>query len=161
MLKKIILTCIFIFMMTWCSNTKNTNTSKNEIPREKQNILALWDSITAWYNLDLSEAYPAQLEDLLQDNWYNYKMVNAGVSWDTSKNLLDRIELYDDLKVDIYMLTIWANDWLRRQSVEQMTQNISAIIEHLQNVSPDAQIVLSGMQIKSVRNQKYMYFTSH
>ena len=148
MYKKILLGLfLWIFLSSCSSDEKKNILEVNNIEVIEKNILALWDSVTAGYNLDLSEAYPAQLEDLLENNWYNYKIINAWVSWDTSKNLLDRIDLYDELNVDIYMLTIWANDWLRRQSVDQMTQNISAIIEHLQNISPDAQIVLSGMQM--------------
>lgn len=148
MIKKIITVLILSFILIWCGKTE----VNSEIQIEKKeviqkNILALWDSVTAGYNLELSEAYPAELEEIMQEQEYNYKIINAGVSGDTSKNLLDRIELYDDLKIDIYMLTIWANDWLRRQSVATMKENISNIIEHLQSVNPDAQIVLSGMQI--------------
>ena len=148
MYKKLLIASFLWIFLSACSSDEEIKVSNNneELKIEK-NILALWDSLTAWYTLDISEAYPAQLEWLLQDNWYNYKITNAWVSWDTSKNLLDRIELYDDLDTDIYMLTIGWNDWLRRQSVEQMTENISTIIEHLQTVNPEAQIVLSGMQM--------------
>lgn len=148
MIKKILVGFFLWIILSWCSSAEEKidyETQKWEVI--EKNILALWDSLTAGYNLDLSDAYPAQLEDLMQDNWYNYKITNAGVSWDTSKNLLDRIELYDELKVDIYLLTIWANDWLRRQSVETMRWNISTIIEHIQIINPDSQIILSGMQM--------------
>lgn len=148
MIAKLLAILFLIIVVSSCSvsEEKETEKLKDRVLVEK-NILALWDSITAWYTLDLTEAYPAQLEWLLQDNWYNYKITNAWVSWDTSKNLLDRIDLYDDLEVDIYMLTIGWNDWLRRQSVEQMSENISSIIEHLQEINPEAEIVLSGMQM--------------
>jgi acyl-CoA thioesterase-1 len=148
MIKKILVALFLWTILSWCSSAEENIVSevqKWEIM--ERNILALWDSLTAGYNLDLSDGYPAQLEALMQDNWYNYSITNAGVSWDTSKNLLDRIELYDDLKVDIYLLTIWANDGLRRQSVESMKKNISTIIEHIQIINPDSQIVLSGMQM--------------
>jgi acyl-CoA thioesterase-1 len=148
MIKKILIGLLLWIVLSWCSSAEEKTdyeTKKWEII--EKNILALWDSLTAGYNLELSDGYPAQLEGLMQNDWYNYKITNAGVSWDTSKNLLDRIELYDDLDVDIYMLTIWANDWLRRQSVETMKWNISTIIEHIQTINPDSQIILSGMQM--------------
>jgi acyl-CoA thioesterase I len=148
MIKKIITVLILSFILVGCGKAEvisEVQIEKQEIVQK--NILALWDSITAGYNLELSDAYPAELEELMQKQGYNYKIVNAWVSGDTSKNLLDRIELYDDLEVDIYMLTIWWNDWLRRQSVDTMEQNISAIIEHLETVNPEGKIVLSGMQM--------------
>jgi acyl-CoA thioesterase I len=148
MIKKIITVLILSFILVGCGKAEvisEVQNDKQEIVQK--NILALWDSITAGYNLELSDAYPAELEELMQKQGYNYKIVNAWVSGDTSKNLLDRIELYDDLEVDIYMLTIWWNDWLRRQSVDTMKQNISAIIEHLETVNPEGKIILSGMQM--------------
>ena len=148
MLKKIFIVLTFSVLLLSCWKSDiDSETKTDEIEIVQKNILALWDSVTAGYNLELSQAYPAVLETLLQNEEYNYKITNAWVSWDTSKNLLDRIELYDDVKVDIYMLTIWANDWLRRQSVDTMNENISTIIEHLQTVNPNAEIVLSGMQM--------------
>ena len=148
MMKHILILFVAIFWLVSCGdnsdNQKDISESHNQI---EKNILALWDSVTAGYNLDLNDAYPAQLEALLKDNGYNYKLTNAWVSGDTSKNLLDRIELYDELDIDIYILTIWWNDWLRRQSVTAMKENISAIIEHLQSINSDAQIVLAWMQM--------------
>lgn len=148
MIKKLFILLFLSVVLVSCWNPDNTSqVSENKVEVIEKNILTLWDSITAWYNLDLSQAYPAQMQEILQNKGYNYKVINAGVSWDTSKNLLDRIELYDDLEIDIYMLTIWWNDGLRRQSVTTMKENISQIIEHLQTINPDAQIVLSGMQM--------------
>jgi acyl-CoA thioesterase-1 len=148
MIKKIFLLFVLSFVLISCwSNAENTSLEKQEQTQVEKHILALWDSVTAGYNLELSDAYPAQLQDLLKADGYNYKITNAWVSGDTSKNLLDRIELYDELDVDIYLLTIWGNDGLRRQSVDTMKENISTIIEHLQNVNPQAQVVLSWMQM--------------
>lgn len=148
MIKKIFILLFVSMILVSCWNANNTSDfSEDKKEIVEKNILALWDSITAWYNLDLSQAYPAQMQELLKNDWYNYKVINAWVSGDTSKNLLDRIELYDDLKIDIYMLTIWWNDGLRRQSVITMKENISQIIDHLEAINPDAQIVLSGMQM--------------
>lgn len=147
MLKKLLIGIFLWMTLSSCTLVEEDLTENINTVVVEKNILALWDSLTAGYNLDLSDWYPAQLEALLQENNYKYRVTNAWVSWDTSKNLLDRIELYDDLKVDIYLLTIWANDWLRRQSVEDMRTNISAIIEYIWMNNPDARIVLSGMEM--------------
>ena len=147
MLKKLLIGMFLWITLSSCTLVEEDVTENINTVVVEKNILALWDSLTAGYNLDLSDWYPAQLEALLQENNYKYRVTNAWVSWDTSKNLLDRIELYDDLKVDIYLLTIWANDWLRRQSVEDMRTNISAIIEYIWMNNPDARIVLSGIEM--------------
>jgi acyl-CoA thioesterase-1 len=147
MLKKLLIGILLWITLTSCTQAEEIFSEDTNAIVVEKNVLALWDSLTAGYNLKLSDWYPAQLEAILQENNYKYRVTNAWVSGDTSKNLLDRIGLYDDLKVDIYLLTIWANDWLRRQSVENMTTNISAIIEHIWVNNPDASIVLSGMEM--------------
>ncbi len=146
-MKKIMLSLFVISFLASCG----TQVPQTEISQNTQtppiNILALWDSLTAGYNLDISESYPAQLENKLQENNYNYKIINAWVSWDTSQNLLDRMDLYSETQADIYLLTIWGNDALRRMSVKDLKQNIQAIIQNIKIQNPDAKIVLSGMQI--------------
>ena len=141
---------LVLLLLTSCSEKSHNDEVKNSeslIQKEEKIILALWDSLTAGYNLDISDWYPSQLEGILKVNGYNYKVQNAWVSWDTSKNLLDRIELYDNIDVDIYLLGIWSNDWLRLQSIEDMKNNILEIIDHLQKVNPDGIIVLEWMQM--------------
>jgi acyl-CoA thioesterase-1 len=61
--------------------------------------------------------------------------------------LLDRIDLYADTQADIYLLTIGGNDALRRMDLQNLKQNIQEIIDTIYSQNPDAQIVLSGMQI--------------
>lgn len=158
-MKKIALFVLLITLAScWNNNeTPTTNVSENkdqtvekksdEKEMNQKIILALWDSLTAWYNLDIKDSFPSQIELLLKQGNYNYKVQNAWVSWDTSKNLLDRISLYDDIDVEIYLLGIWWNDWLRLWDTELMKANIEKIIDHIQNVNPDWIIVLEWMQM--------------
>ena len=126
-----------------------------------QTILALWDSLTAWYGVQISESYPSKLETKLQENNYDYKVINAGVSWDTSKNLLDRAELYLEQEPDIVLLVIGGNDGLRAQSTDTLKQNIQTIIDMYEW---EAEIVLWGMEIPGnfgwsyTKNFKDLYF---
>ena len=151
MMKKISIILILLFLSgcikTWENQWDKKYSENEKIISQEKIILALWDSLTAWYNLDIKDSYPLQLEGLLKSEWYNYKVQNAWVSWDTSKNLLDRIWLYDDINPDIYLVGIWSNDWLRRQSVDEMKTNITLIIEHIKKINPDAMIVLQWMQM--------------
>lgn len=145
-MRKLILTIFSTLLIFWCSNDivkieENINTES------LNNIVALWDSLTAWYNLDLADSYPSQLEDIIKENWYNYKITNAWVSSDTSKNLLNRIKLYDEIKADIYLLNIWSNDWLRKQNIKTMKENIIATIDYIKTINPESKIVLFWMQL--------------
>ena len=116
-------------------------------PEAQHTMLALGDSLTAGYQLPLHDSYPAQLKTLLQNNGFSYEIINAGVSGDTSEDVLNRVMLYDDLDIDSIILSIGGNDGLRTVAIEDIRQNITAIISHLQKIHPEATIVLCGMQI--------------
>ena len=143
---------ILLISLTLLSCWKNNISEKEEtfIEVESQNILALGDSITAWYNLDYEESYPVQLENILEKKWYNYKIINAWVSWDTSKNLLSRINLYTE-KYDVVLLNIWWNDWLRSLSLVDLKRNILEIIDNF----PESKIVLFSIDLPSNYSKDY------
>ena len=155
------------FLLSSCLNSNETSMIQNnednisEITQDKQVIIALWDSLTAWYWLDISESYPSKLQQLLSQDWYNYKLVNAWVSGDTSQNLLNRANLYLDQNPDIVLLMIGWNDGLRGQSVDDLKKNIQSIIDMY---SWESEIVLWGMEIPAnfwlsyTREFKKMYF---
>jgi acyl-CoA thioesterase-1 len=110
--------------------------------------LSLWDSLTAWYDLDLADSYPMQLEKKLIEKGYNYDVINAWVSWNTSAQLLERLDLYlSDPKTlpDIAILVIWWNDWLRWTDIKEISKNIEAIIKKLKE--KNIKIVLWWMKI--------------
>jgi len=135
------------------SSEENDTTKSESLPVQEKTILSLWDSLTAWYWLPISESYPSKLESVLQNNNYNYKVINAGVSGDTSKNLLDRAELYLDQNPDIVVLVIGWNDGLRGQSVDALKSHIQSIIDMYQW---NAEIVLWGMEIPANYWLRYM-----
>lgn len=126
-------------------NTENQNDIISETIeiQQKEIILALWDSLTAWYWVEESENYPTQLQKKLDEYWYKYEIINAWVSWDTSANLLSRSSLYLEKKPSIVILVIGGNDGLRWLSTVELQQNIWKIIDTF----PDAKIVLGWMDI--------------
>ena len=144
----LILVC-FLFLLSCGQNTKNVkneNTQADSIPQERR-IFALGDSLTAGYGLELEDAYPAQLESKLTAAWYRYKVVNAGVSGNTSAELLARIEwtLTDANPEDIVILVIGGNDGLRGLPISDLKKNILSMIEIIQ--AKELTLVLAGMQI--------------
>lgn len=136
---------MFALIIWWC--TEQTNITKNENKAvETKYILAIGDSLTAWYWLDPQSSYPSQLEELLKNNWYNYKIVNAGKSWDTSYQVLDRLNWnLEDTKYDLAILVVWGNDGLRWLDTSEMKQNIWKIIDKLKG--KNIKVVLWGMKM--------------
>jgi len=122
---------------------------------EQPKIFALWDSLTAWYQLPLEESYPAQLEELLQQNWYAYTVLNAWKSGDTSAGLLARVEWLTEEAApnDIAILVIGANDGMQSLSLATLEENIQEIISILQDAW--LQVVVGGMQIPTNLEPRY------
>lgn len=79
---------LYFFRSTSVASISPNGTSKNQISKTNASpcqIIALGDSITAGYELATEKAYPAQLEAILQKNGHPCRVINAGVSGDTSK----------------------------------------------------------------------------
>ncbi len=96
-------------------------------------IVALGDSLTAGYGLLESQAFPALLQDKLNQDGYAWEIVNAGVSGDTSAAGLQRMDwALQQGDVRILILELGANDGLRGLPVAEMKKNLGAIIERAQ-----------------------------
>ncbi len=154
-MKKILLLFTSILVLASClpvsdkDNRLTSNSTTLEDMKDDflgtQKILALWDSLTAWYWVEQSDNYPSKLEKLLEEEGYNYEVINAWVSGDTSADALARAELYVEQDPDIVLLVIWGNDGLRSKSVEDMKKNIIEIIDMFDD--GERKIVLGWMQI--------------
>lgn len=153
-MKKIFILLLMSFLLFSCTSKDNwTNTQTwNTASEQQKTILALWDSLTAWLWVDSSDNYPSKLENLLAKNWYNYKVVNAWVSWDTSDWLKSRVWLYLELNPDIVIIVIWWNDWLRWLSTIDLKSNIINIIDSFPS---STKIVLWWMDIPINLGLKY------
>ena len=107
-MKKFLFLCLPLVFLASCSETPtpvSQNTAYSGV------ILAMGDSLTIGYGLPESESYPAQLERLLQEAGYRYRIENAGVSGDTSAGLLARTDwMLDGNAPQLVILCIGAND---------------------------------------------------
>ncbi len=133
-MKKILLTIWMIFLLFSCWwEREDLLFSEKAKKWEEVKILALWDSITYGYKVKPEESYPSQLETKLQNNWYNYSIENFWISWNTSAQLLDRLdEILKNNDADVAILCIGWNDGLRKKSLSNMKENIEAIIQKLE-----------------------------
>ncbi len=108
-------------------------------------ILALGDSLTAGFGVLEAESYPARLQTILRENGYPHKVVNAGVSGDTTAGGLRRLSWLLRHNPRIVILCLGANDGLRGLPVEEMYSNLKRILEKCREKK--IIVLLAGMKI--------------
>jgi acyl-CoA thioesterase I len=108
-------------------------------------IVALGDSLTAGLGVAADEAYPALLEARLKREGFDYRVVNAGVSGDTSAGGLRRLDWALRLKPEIVIVALGANDGLRGQPPAALRDNLTRIVERAR--AAGARVLLAGMRV--------------
>jgi acyl-CoA thioesterase I len=110
-------------------------------------ILFLGDSITAGYGLDPDQAFPALIQEKIAAKGWNFKVVNAGQSGDTSAGGLNRLDWLLKNRVDILILELGANDGLRGLPPETTQKNLQAIIDRTKGKYPETKVIVAGMKV--------------
>jgi acyl-CoA thioesterase-1 len=105
----------------------------------------LGDSLTAGYGVDLKESFPALIEVRLKSKGMDWKVVNAGISGDTTAGGLRRLDWLFKQRIDVLFLCLGANDGMRGLPVAAAAQNLRAIVDKAQ--AKGAVVVLAGVQI--------------
>ncbi len=123
-------------------------------PDTRPRIVAFGDSLTAGLGVPAEESYPAQLQRSLDALGYSYRVVNAGVSGDTTAGGLRRVPWILTNKPDVVILELGANDGLRGLSVDQTRHNLREIIQRLQEAGVG--VVLAGMKLPPNYGQDYL-----
>ena len=108
-------------------------------------IVALGDSLTAGLGVAAEQAYPALLERRLRREGFAYRVVNAGMSGDTSAGGLRRIDWALRLHPDVVIVALGANDGLRGQPPEALRDNLTRIVERAQ--AAGARVLMAGMRV--------------
>ncbi|WP_420456472.1 arylesterase [Rubrivirga sp.] len=111
-------------------------------------VLFFGDSLTAGYGLsDPGLAYPALVGAELDEAGVPARVVNAGVSGETSAGGLGRIAwTLRQNRPDVFVLALGANDGLRGTDPSATRENLSAILDAVEQAAPDARLVVAGME---------------
>ena len=109
-------------------------------------ILCLGTSLTAGAGLVPEQAYPALLQEKVDAEGLRYRVVNAGVSGETSAGALRRIDWLLKRPVAVLLLETGANDGLRGHDPEAMRANIQAILDRVARETPRPRVLLVGME---------------
>lgn len=113
----------------------------------RRTVVFLGDSLTAGFGLQASEAYPAVIERRIRERGWDWEVVNAGISGDTSSGGLARTPWLLRRSIDVLVLALGANDGLRGISPAETRRNLTGIIEQVRQRYPNVRIVLCGMQL--------------
>lgn len=128
--------------------------ASNSAPDNTPVILAFGDSLTEGYGLDKAQSYPSLLQERLKEKGYNYRVVNAGISGDTSAGGINRISAaLTDSNVKIMILELGANDMLRGQDLNNTKKNLAGIIEKAQ--AKNIEVILAGMEAPTNLGEDY------
>lgn len=109
-------------------------------------IVFLGTSLTAGYGLDPDQAFPALIQRKLDSAGLDYRVVNAGVSGETSAGALQRIDWILRQPPAVLVLETGANDGLRGQNPDSTRANIQTVIDRIRERSPGTRILLAGME---------------
>jgi acyl-CoA thioesterase I len=122
---------------------------------EERVLVAFGDSLTSGRGVSPEESYPAQLQEKLVLSGYRYRVVNAGVSGETTAGGLRRVDWILKSKPDIIILELGANDGLRGLNLSQTRTNLEQIIERL--LAGGATVILAGMKLPPNYGTEYRH----
>lgn len=117
-------------------------------PDSRPAIVFLGTSLTAGYGLgDPNLAYPALIQAKLDSAGRNFRVVNAGLSGESSAGALDRIEwLLSRDRVAVLVVETGANDGLRGQDPDSVRARIQSILDRARRIDPPPRLVIAGME---------------
>ena len=116
---------------------------------EPRTIVFFGDSLTAGYGLPdpATEAYPALLQEKIASAGLAFRVVNAGLSGETTAGGLRRVDWILRQPVHVFVLALGANDGLRGISPAVSQTNLQQIIDRVRAKNPQARLVLAGLQM--------------
>src|SRR5690348_5611308 len=138
-------------------NANNQTKTKDSVvtTQQKKTILFFGNSLTAGYGVDPSEAYPALIQEKIDSLHLNYKVINAGVSGETTSDGNSRVDWILKQPVDIFVLELGGNDGLRGIPLSVTEKNLQSIIDKVKAKYPNSKIILEGIQIPPNMGQDY------
>lgn len=146
----------FLGLAALCLSCSVTGAETKEDSAAGQKVvLVIGDSLAAGYGLEPAQAFPALLEKEIQKQSWNFKVINAGVSGDTTAGGLRRLDWLLRQKVDVLILELGGNDGLRGIPPATSKTNLQSMIDRAKKKYPDIQIVIAGMRMPPNMGAEY------
>jgi len=128
-----------VMAAVWPSAPKAEENADQEVV-----IVAFGDSLVAGYQLAPGESFPAQLQDALREDGVNARVINAGVSGDTTADALARLDWALPSEADAVIVELGANDALRGFDLGETREALDEIVAKLKN--RNLPVLLAGME---------------
>lgn len=122
---------------------------------ETKTLLFFGDSLTAGYGLDPDDAFPALIQQKLAARGDSWRVVNAGLSGETTAGGLRRLDWILRQPMDIFVIELGGNDGLRGIDPETSRSNLETMIKRVRERYPSVKIVLAGMQMPTNMGPDY------
>jgi len=130
-----------LWLITWVIGHSSAAVADDDRPR----IVAFGDSLTAGLGVAAEEAYPARLQRRLDEKGLRYRVINAGVSGDTTAGGVRRVDWVLKSRPDLVILELGGNDGLRGLKLDETKANLERIIKRCQAAS--VTVILAGMKL--------------
>ena len=143
---------------------KTVEKTKKEIPTmtatsnkdASKTILFFGNSLTAAYGLEPAQGFVGLIEKRLDSLNLNYRVINAGLSGETTAGGNDRIDwILEHNPIDIFILELGGNDGLRGINVKQSFSNLHSIVKKVITKYPKARIIIAGMEAPPNMGQRF------
>lgn len=163
MLKNILYLFIPVIILSSCGGSSNQESSSDKTDSvavadtaQTKTILFFGNSLTAGLGVEPEEAFPAIIGDKIDSLHLPYKIVNAGLSGETTAAGKARINWILKQQVDVFVLELGANDGLRGIPVSETEKNLQSIVDQVKAKYPDVKLVMTGMQVPPNMGSRYI-----
>ena len=130
-----------LWLIAWVIGHSSAAVADDNRPR----IVAFGDSLTAGLGVAAEESYPARLQRRLDEQGLRYRVINAGVSGDTTAGGVRRVDWVLKSRPDLVILELGGNDGLRGLNLDETKANLERIIKRCQDAS--VTVILAGMKL--------------
>jgi amino acid adenylation domain-containing protein/FkbM family methyltransferase len=136
-------------------NLSELNDSDIDTKSYTKTMLFLGTSLTAGYGVDAVQSFPSLIQDKLNKVNSGFKVINAGLTGETSIQGKNRLKWVLDHKIDVFVLELGANDGPAGVPLAETRNNLQEIIDNVKDKNKDVTIVLAGMQVPSSFGKDY------
>jgi acyl-CoA thioesterase I len=150
MIVKLAIVFGFVAVLSGCEKTREdlpTKPPARASDSTRPSIVFLGTSLTAGLGIDPERAYPALIQQKIDSAGLNYRVVNAGVSGETSAGALRRVDWLFRQPISVLVVETGANDGLRGLPPDSLRANIQGIFDRAKQLRPEPRLVLLGMRM--------------
>jgi len=161
---KLYLALISLLLLTGCTGSEKERGKKSENKADPQtekprtrsnNIIFFGNSLTAGYGLEMADAFPAIIQRKIDGLGWDFNVVNAGLSGETTASGVSRIKWVLKTPPDVFVLELGANDALRGVKLSETKSNLQSIIDTVKSYHPGSAIILAGMKAPPNLGEEY------